>query len=553
MSSWVLPLGLFVFLEAFLGFWGVNIEDGGLILAQSRRILFGEVPHVDFITPRPTGSAFLHLLDFALPIPLILASKIVTLAEFVAIGVFFSLFVYRKRLGDLSFPEAVGVVVAVLVGIHQFPIIPFYTIDGLALVGAAFLLLQRGVHSRRLAHIAPAFGLLGVAATTKQSFWFAPFFAFAWLVASFHRQHAPPRQLARAALAAVGACAAAPAAYVAYVAIGGGWAEMRAELTQTTPVWGDILLSQLRNPDLRSHLLPSLLVLMVAAALVQLAPVRLPAAIDVGARVVATIAVLHLITEERLGFNGNWSQRLFWCVVAVAIIRSIAQRRLDVVGLAVAFTAWMTTLSWGAPTPALSAGACAVYLAEAIWRGVPPPPHAQRWLLPAGAVVAGLIVAVTSVHVRTRDDYGVLRGTESWTLGGALQGVRMDQTTATYLSDVRSCVAMHPARWTAVVPEGALAYAVYGLRNPFPIDWFWPPDYTGAGGRQRLIDAASTLDRRGNYLVLFQTASFGMPVKPGQIDSFVSDPPLASELASRLRHARRTDCHSFVAFYDPST
>lgn len=89
------------------------------------------------------------------------------------------------------------------------------------------------------------------------------------------------------------------------------------------------------------------------------------------------------------------------------------------------------------------------------------------------------------------------------------------------------------------MPEGALAYPVLDLRNPFPIDWFWDHNYRGG-------------DHRGNYLVRFQTGVFGLGLgKPGQAVPFFSDQELSGEFESRLVHATRSNCDCFVAFYDP--
>jgi hypothetical protein len=212
----------------------------------------------------------------------------------------------------------------------------------------------------------------------------------------------------------------------------------------------------------------------------------------------------------------------------------------------------MVTLSYGAPNPALASGAAAVYLADAIWRGAPALGRRSSLAYAGGAVIIAGIVAGMSVHVRTHDDYGVLRGDETWSLPGNASGVRMDKATATYLADVDMCVHRYPAKWAAALPEGALADAVYGLRNPFPLDWFWPADYAYANGRQRLLDAATEVNRRGNYLLLMQTNAFpGAPI-PGQVQSFIYDRPLGQEIIARLTNARRIPCGQFVAFYDPA-
>jgi len=45
---------------------GFPATDEGFVLAYSRRILAGQVPHRDFIFIRPAGSPIAHLLEAAL-------------------------------------------------------------------------------------------------------------------------------------------------------------------------------------------------------------------------------------------------------------------------------------------------------------------------------------------------------------------------------------------------------------------------------------------------------------------------------------------------------
>lgn len=44
---------------------GFNATDEGWMLAGSRRLLDGEVPHRDFISLRPAGSSLLHVPEVA--------------------------------------------------------------------------------------------------------------------------------------------------------------------------------------------------------------------------------------------------------------------------------------------------------------------------------------------------------------------------------------------------------------------------------------------------------------------------------------------------------
>ena len=77
------PVALIVWLYERTAKLGFNILDEALLPAYSSRILHGQAPQLDFISPRPLGSALLHIPDLAIPLPLYLASRLVGITEVV--------------------------------------------------------------------------------------------------------------------------------------------------------------------------------------------------------------------------------------------------------------------------------------------------------------------------------------------------------------------------------------------------------------------------------------------------------------------------------------
>jgi hypothetical protein len=55
---------------------GFNPTDDGYVLAQASRVLSGQVPHRDIASPRPLGSALLHVSTCFLPLPLFEATRL---------------------------------------------------------------------------------------------------------------------------------------------------------------------------------------------------------------------------------------------------------------------------------------------------------------------------------------------------------------------------------------------------------------------------------------------------------------------------------------------
>jgi len=55
----------------------------------------GQVPHRDFTSPRPLGSALIHLLDFAVPGPLFEVSRIIALLQYTAYAILLAWLIFQ--------------------------------------------------------------------------------------------------------------------------------------------------------------------------------------------------------------------------------------------------------------------------------------------------------------------------------------------------------------------------------------------------------------------------------------------------------------------------
>lgn len=82
---------------------GFNPTDEGVILAQSFRILNGEIPHKDFISIRPTASGYLHTINFILPGPCFVNARYFVLFQFFIITILTIIMLFKNfNLGETS-------------------------------------------------------------------------------------------------------------------------------------------------------------------------------------------------------------------------------------------------------------------------------------------------------------------------------------------------------------------------------------------------------------------------------------------------------------------
>jgi len=113
---------------------GFNPSDDGVILAQSYRLIQGLVPHLDFISIRPVGSAVLHSLHFISPLPLEVSARWLTLFQYLSYSLLWVWLMVRftriRKYRGLIFYFLLGVW-AFLLNQNFYNLFPWTTIDAL--------------------------------------------------------------------------------------------------------------------------------------------------------------------------------------------------------------------------------------------------------------------------------------------------------------------------------------------------------------------------------------------------------------------------------------
>ena len=122
--------------------FGLNPTDDGFILAGSRRILNGEIPHRDFISIRPPGSYFLHVIWLILsPTQAIIISRYFIWLEFSIISCcWVKIFIKILKIKIQKYFEYLLIIFSICFSVHTFPIMPWPTIDALFISSIGILL-----------------------------------------------------------------------------------------------------------------------------------------------------------------------------------------------------------------------------------------------------------------------------------------------------------------------------------------------------------------------------------------------------------------------------
>lgn len=563
----------YVWAAAWFAHLGFNPTDDGLIVSQASRILHGEVPHVDFATPRPAGSPLLHVVDVVLPTPLLLTSRLISLLEVLATAVFTTRFFTGRPFRDWGLIESALVITSFFVSLHTFPLMSWHTIDGLLLVSASFVVLEGACRAGSWRRLVVASLLVGSAPVTKQSF--APALLLAVVLVLWLRwrrggdlAEAMPT---RTVVLSMTAMVIPGLAYLLWVALNGGVAAAASQMLDAPSVdffaaagWFDGSWA--------------LMIVCGAALLVSIGEVlaspRAPVSVGRGVRRIVALlvpvvcllldgAAVIVVVQGRLVLVGNWGQRLWWIAVAAVVVDSAVRRRLDVSGLLVVFLAWMSALSWGYASPDLLAGSLLalvlfrstglfLYVVGGAGRVLRAVVGSAAWVIAIVAVVA--IVPLRRAHVY-RD---VPAAQQTASLGGvasSLWGITTNETTANYLEQIRACLDEYPARGLAIVPDSPGVPVLLGHVNPLPVDWWYPLELPK--DREWIRDRVRAADEEGDYLVLFQTVAAdalpnGVPTPDARTTSVLFDYEggMANEVFSSL-HGEVVTCGQFVGRYRP--
>jgi hypothetical protein len=570
-ASWLVAFA--VLGQAFLGRFGFNPTDQGFILAQSQRLRHGQVPHVDVVSARPLGSPVLHVLDLLLPGPLFEVSGALTLLEIGVTGLALTALLTGRPVRTWG-PGLTGVAIAVsLLDLHSVPVMAWHTIDGLFMTSVGWWLLDGALRSGRSWPRWVGLLLLGYAAIVKQSFAPAPLIGLAMIAlhpAAAAREGRWSRAWWRRRVPDVVLLCAAPAAYVVWVVAAGGLHAMVAQLT------GGMLADDRRlliGPWV-SAAMPSGLparrdLLVLIAFTVVLWAVRrrrdrlgrAGAPLDRLLVLAGFAGLARVLVAQKLDYLGDWVVELWWMALAMAVLHGVLRRRFPSRMALVVVLGAMSSLSWGVATPTYLAGALTLVVVLVLVTGMPMATwHRSTAVRVLGGALVVVVAAGAAVLSHNRAPYrDQPRDRLTADLGAvmpALSGIRSNPATATYLRQLDRCLTRYPAGQVAVLTDNPFVYSARNLHNPFPLDWPLAAELV-ADARTRMLDTASMLNRRGDYLVLFQTVTPRSltrgrvpPATISQTRPIVADGDLAHEIDSRLTGVRFT-CGSFKGVYAP--
>ncbi|CAB4615461.1 unannotated protein [freshwater metagenome] len=553
---------------------GFNPTDDGLILAQSSRLLAGETPHLDFATPRPVGSAILHLGELLVPSPLLLTSRFVVLLEILMTAILTVRLLIGRPIQDWGLKEASLAVATFACNLGLFPLMAWHTIDGLFVTVLALNFLAAAIRNDSRKCLLFAAFAAGFAPIIKQSFAPVPFLMICWLIVqSVPEDRRPSVEKARR----VGLFAAVSTIpvllYIAWVSEGFRQFEFIDQLIGANSVDPFLITGwSLSSPAVRVILGSSAALILLLAAMHLLRSGKHAGTLELSTLiflflvgVVGFSFALSLVVSGRMRIGEIWSQQLWWLAISVTCIRSVQKRELDLPAFSVCAMAWMASLSWGLPFPDLVSGGLFAVCIVQCSRFVQATPFLQPlsirrvWRSAFGltALLFGIALLLTTTTIRTETVYRDLAASTAtsglgW-VSSAFRGIRSSDSTVEYIRQIRECTDRFPAKYLAILPDNAAIPILLGKHNPFPIDWWLPAELPD--DRNFITSKTESINRRGDYLILFQTVAASSVAIDGSPRAATAGTPLFDypggmmQLTFETLQGTQVICGSFLGKY----
>ncbi len=441
---------------------GFNPTDDGFTLAYSRRLILGQIPHLDFISIRPCLSPALH-------VPEVLfggaytywISRFVFFLQWAVVAWFATGFIIRGLGLALRSGERFALALITFVFCcHSFPPMVWHTVDGI-------FLSVLGLHFRSRPAVRrawPAYLLFGAAYLCKQSFIFvAP--ALLVLFGDWRKW----RCLAATALPGV--------FYLVILVATGGLGDGLEQMLSQNDFFTYAVRSYLRIPVFAGIGAGFAAAGLLSASGSAAAPGRRSTARWFGSAIVAAaflLAAAALYEGRQLGV-----QLGLFGMVCGAIVRMVSgspRERFSRIrtGAVLIVLAWSASLSIGYNTPAFVSGMLLVFLLGLVLRSLPAEGMRLRPLL---SVVAVLAAVIAFHHTRTHHIYRERPASElTKTLGDVLPGgklIRTNPNTYEFLVDLDRAIDEVDSEGLgyAIVPDLAGYWVQAKEANPLPIDW----------------------------------------------------------------------------------
>jgi len=483
---------------------GFNPSDDGVVLAQSYRILHGEVPHRDFISIRPAGSAYMHMIHFFSPLPLEISSRWLAWMEYLVCSLLITLVLAGSWFGKLRrtyylFIVAGSAVVMFILNQNHYNLFAWTTIDALfwfSIALFAWYKLKSNPDGKLIGWQILVLFSVTCSLLCRQTFALPAMLLvlrmFLWEIA---RKKLHWKIVLRNFLPAMAIGFLPGWLYAGMLTFTGAWPDFLQQMTGRTELW-ETGIARFIYAFWHSPLLV-LFVLALVTGLIKIWDAESGRDLYRIDRLIMMQKIISFLVKAGLlfavfvkpGMLFAISFSFFWILILDIFLMYLHDRQLPKWTWLTAWIlliAWTSSISLGDNSPVFVlgwlAGTAILMQIKDFWNRI------YRNFRPYQLIAAGILVPsilVLSLVVQTRVNYRDLPARQLTYRGGdlfpGLAGVRISEKMSSYLSEIKKLYSdfESPRNRFAVWPNNALIYPLLDSKNPFLLDWMQAAEFVG--------------------------------------------------------------------------
>jgi len=488
----------FNIIVSYIGNEGFNPSDDGVVLAQSYRLLNGEIPHKDFISIRPAGSGYLHILHFFFPIALMQSARWFVIIQYFLIALLFTSIIKVLIEDDLKVKMTVAQFVILLILAYTLSVLDYNlflwtTIDAIMFSVLAFLLLISKPKPPLLNQIF-ALIFISYAALCRQTFLLPAAVLFLAVFIYNIKQHSFIKGIFVVIIgfAPIGF-------YLIMLVLSCGFQDFLSQMTGRTELlqtgFVQYVKYLLKSYGLILHLL--VFGLFIGNTIDRTANSRLKVFLRNNSYFLARLIMLYMFVLIFYHFLDGKQNiyllpfELFWLCIDIFLLSWISikiSQRTFYTALFVLFIAWTSSISLGDNSPIFASGLLAVmvlYLSMLISRVQYLKQQEESKIRLVFGIVLVLCVFVAGFIGQRKWNYRDLSAKDlDYQLSSVhsnFGNIKTNSTTGNYYQELKTIFDSLPnsKNRTFVLPNNAIFYPIFKTKNSLPLDWMQPAEYVG--------------------------------------------------------------------------
>jgi hypothetical protein len=487
----ILLSGILIALN-YAGSEGLNPTDDGVVLAQSWRIIQGEIPHIDFISIRPIGSGVLHSIHFLSPFPVETTARYFVLFQFFIIAFswvqFFRLKSNFKHNLPISYQLSI-LLIAWMFGTYNFNLFSWTTIDAIFWTSLGLYFSERSFHIRR-SWLMLSFGIFAfsMAALSRQTFFLVFILGMVWIAWRIYQNKQYKTGIIALFIGLIPFFA-----YAIMIAVNDAGKAFILQMSGRTDFYDTAINTfwlRFKSSEILWVNLGIIAISLfggiaktvshkVRAFFAALPSMRMIFILETG-------LILYFFYRSISYFAGNQGENYllpflaFWILFDMLLLNiSIQENKLKncLPAWAALFVAWVSAISYGCNTPVFAFG---ILTTAIIWLYLKKYQDAlllkQNWLrilFPALALIITIIAVKSQFEVNYRD-LGKSQHTHNLSdIHPAYGNISTNENTFSYFQEIDSLIQVFETNNERFVfiPDNAIIYPLYRIKNPLPLDW----------------------------------------------------------------------------------